>query len=121
MCINDNYFEIDIFLCVRHFASSHVYLASFSILYCCLTFNQDGTSLDEEQRNINWTLLDIFVTDGDDHGPVFVYDTCPVISFKACVGPKYTSSIVSGTTSVTVSMSPSAISSCALCASVFDQ
>ncbi|KAK7113019.1 cadherin-99C-like isoform X2 [Littorina saxatilis] len=46
----------------------------------------------------NWAYLNITITDGDDLGPKFIYDTCPSTPFKSCVRPKYSASITSGDT-----------------------
>lgn len=62
------------------------------------SFFQDRAS--EFTPRSNWAYLNITITDGDDLGPVFIYDTCPQSVSKPCVRPKYSASIESGTTMV---------------------
>ena len=51
----------------------------------------------------NSAFLNITVLDGDDLGPVFQYASCPTSQYKPCVRPKYSASIQSGTTTVSLS------------------
>ena len=45
----------------------------------------------------NWAYLNLTITDGDDLGPVFIYDTCPTSQLKPCIRPKYSATIVGDT------------------------
>ncbi|XP_070182199.1 cadherin-99C-like [Littorina saxatilis] len=54
---------------------------------------------DEFSPMSSWAYLNITITDGDDLGPVFIYDSCPTSQYKPCVRPKYYDTIVNGTTS----------------------
>ncbi|KAK7482289.1 hypothetical protein BaRGS_00026417 [Batillaria attramentaria] len=46
----------------------------------------------------SWVYLNITITDGDDLGPVFVYETCPAGKKKPCVQAFYDATIQTGTT-----------------------
>ncbi|XP_070182125.1 cadherin-99C-like [Littorina saxatilis] len=64
-------------------------------------YGMNITATDNPQEVLpksSWAYLNITITDGDDLGPVFIYDSCPTSQYKPCVRPKYYDTIVNGTT-----------------------
>ncbi|XP_050392067.1 protocadherin Fat 4 isoform X2 [Patella vulgata] len=62
-------------------------------------------SAPSDERRTSYTSLEITISDSDDQGPMFVYDTC-LTSSGVCNNPRYTTSIESGIVSGTLSVFP---------------